>query len=386
MVIRNSVEPAMESAPASSREIAELSVIVPTLNERANVEPFLERLEEALGKVKWEVVFVDDDSRDGTAALVRQIANRDPRVRIVQRIGRRGLSSASIEGMLSTASPYIAVMDADLQHDESILPHMLEKLKADGLDLVVASRSVEGGSMGEFARKRVLLSGLGRKLSTIACRCELQDPMSGFFALDRRFLEEVAHRLSGLGFKILVDLVASSRRPVRLAEIPYRFRNRLRGESKLDISVGVEYLLLLADKLMGEVIPVRFALFVIVGAMGLLVHLAVLAVLHLAAGAPFLPAQIAATAVAMTFNFLLNNIITYRDRRLRGWKLVTGLALFYGACTVGAVSNFGLAQLALGAGVPWYVSGSVGMIVSSVWNYGVSAALTWRQGRARIRQ
>ena len=358
----------------------DLAVVIPTFNERANIVPLLERLRQCLSGVEWEAIFVDDNSPDGTAASIREIARTDPRVRVLQRIGRRGLASACIEGMLATAAQYIAVMDADLQHDESILPRMYERIKAGQLDLVVGSRNIEGGSMGEFAKERVVLSGLGSRLSRTVCKCDLSDPMSGFFIVSRLFFEEVVYRLSGVGFKILVDMVASAQRPVRFDEVPYTFRTRERGESKLDINVGLEYLQLLLDKVIGHIVPSRFVLFTIVGAFGIVVHLGVLALLYYYLGQKFLYAQAAATAVAMTFNFLLNNLTTFRDRRLRGFQIVTGLFTYYVACSIGAVTNFSFAQFLLTAGLPWYLAGLLGMAVSSVWNYGVNAIFTWRRG------
>ena len=362
--------------------MTELTVVIPTLNERANVELLLARLREALHGIAWEAVFVDDDSRDGTAALVRELSLRDPHVRIVQRIGRRGLSTAVIEGILASAAPYIAVIDSDLQHDERLLPRMLERLKAASLDIVVGSRHVSGGGVGEFSRSRVALSDLGKRLSRAICHHDLQDPMSGFFMLRRTFFDEVDHRLSGIGFKILLDLFASSRRPVRFEELPYTFRLRMHGESKLDTAVAVEYLLLLMDKSIGHVVPVRYAMFVAVGLLGLAVHLAVLGPLHYGTTMPFLEAQGIATLVSMASNFLLNNLITYRDRRLRGWAILSGFFSFLIACGIGAVINFGLAQLLLGSGFAWYVAGLAGMAVSSVWNFGMTAVFTWRRAQA----
>jgi dolichol-phosphate mannosyltransferase len=357
----------------------DLAVVIPTFNERANVVPLLERLRATLAGVQWEAVFVDDDSPDGTAASIREIGRIDPRVRVLQRIGRRGLASACIEGMLVTPAPYIAVMDADLQHDETVLPRMYQRIKTEQLDLVVGSRNIEGGGMGGFAKDRVALSGLGKRLSRTVAKCNLSDPMSGFFIVDRRFFEEVVYRLSGVGFKILVDLVASADRPVRFAEVPYTFRNRERGESKLDINVGLEYLQLLLDKVIGRFVPTRFVLFVMVGALGLCVHLAVLALLFYALGVDFRSAQAAATLVAMTFNFLVNNVTTFRDRRLRGARLVTGLLVYYVACAIGAITNLSFAEFLFHAGLPWYLAGLLGMAVSSVWNYGANVILTWRR-------
>ncbi len=332
--------------------------------------------------IEHEVIFVDDDSSDGTADTVRAIALDDPRVRILRRILRRGLASACIEGMMSTAAPYIAVMDADLQHDEAILPRMLSKLKQERLDLVVGTRNAEGGGMGNFSPGRIWLSNFGKKLSRTVSHCDLSDPMSGFFLVDRCFLEEVVHSVSGTGFKILLDLVASSKRPVRLGEIPYRFAARLHGESKLDISVGVEYIQLLLDKALGDLMPARFVLFGMVGAIGVGTHLVVLYAL-LKARQSFAVAQLWATYVVMTLNFFLNNAITYRDRRLRGTALLGGLTSFYIACSIGAFMNFQVATFGVQNGAPWYVAGLVGIAISSVWNYGVTAVFTWRRRSTR---
>jgi dolichol-phosphate mannosyltransferase len=359
----------------------ELAVVVPTYNERPNVRPLLDRIAAALPNVAWEVIFVDDDSRDGTAAEVCAIAIQDPRVRCLRRVGRRGLASAVIEGMMSTPAPYIAVMDADLQHDERILPRMLDRILDGNLDLVIASRHVEGGSMGEFGAMRVRLSELGRKLSQYVCRADLSDPMSGFFMVHKPFFESVVYNLSAVGFKILLDIVASSPRPVRFAEVPYTFRLRQFGESKLDINVGVEYMYLLLDKLVGHVVPVRFASFALVGGAGVLLHLLIVWALYHRLHTSFLAAQLTGTYVAMTLNFLLNNVFTFRDRRLRGRALALGFLSFVLACSVGAVANIGVAELLLRLQAPYLFAAVAGLVISSVWNYAVNEVFTWRKDR-----
>jgi dolichol-phosphate mannosyltransferase len=359
----------------------ELTVVVPTFKERPNVTVLLERLKTVLAHIAWEVVYVDDHSPDGTADAVREIAAIDRRVRVIERIGRRGLSSACVEGMMTSSAPYIAVMDADLQHDETALPEMLRKIEAEKLDVVIASRRMAGGSMGDFAKERVKLSDMGSRLSKLVCRCEVTDPMSGFFVVESRFFRTLVPRLTGSGFKILVDILASSPIAPRVGEVPYRFRTRQLGESKLDVNVQLEYIFLVVDKLVGKWLPTRFALFVLVGALGVVVHLAVLAPLYLNHRHHFPQAQLIATAVAMTFNFLLNNMVTFRDRRLRGWRIVTGLVTFYAACSLGAVINVAFANLLIHQGIPWYVAGTAGTGISSVWNYGVNAVLTWRRSR-----
>jgi len=365
----------------SSERPVELAIIIPAYNERENVAPMLAALETALVGIEWEVIFVDDNSPDGTAEAIRTVAITDRRVRVLERIGRRGLSSACIEGMLSTPASYIAVLDADLQHDESILPEMLRRMKSKQLDIVVGSRKVAGGSTGDFPPTRVWLSSMGSRISRLMLHCEVADAMSGFFLVDRVFFKQVVHRLTGSGFKILLDLATSSPRPVKVEEVPYRFRTRQRGESKLDVNAELEYLFLVVDKVVGRYIPTRFAVFVLVGSLGLVVHLATLGLLYYRLHRGFAFSQALATVSAMTFNFLLNNLVTFRDRRLKGRRLVSGLLTFYAACSIGALTNVSFAQFMLGSGAPWYLAGISGMAISSVWNYGVNTIFTWRRDR-----
>ena len=360
------------AAPDGSPAQAELVVVIPTLNERDNIRPLLALLDEALAGLAWETVFVDDDSTDGTAAAVWAVGNA--RVRCLQRIGRRGLSTACVEGALSSAAPLILVMDADLQHDERIIPAMVAAIR--DADVVVGSRYVAGGGTGEWAAGRVRISGIATTLGRALCQAEVADPMSGFFLIRRPvFLEAVRH-LSGQGFKILLDLLASSPVPLRVVEVPYIFRTRQHGESKLDAMVAWEFGLLLLDKTVGRVLPVRFVLFVAVGSLGLALHLAVL---RLALGWGFETAQILATALAIGLNFVGNNWLTYRDKRLRGWRFVRGLASFYVICGVGAAANVGVANYAVAHERSWWVAGLAGAALGSVWNYAVSSVYTWRR-------
>lgn len=356
----------------------DLAVVVPTYNERGNVPELIARLQRVLRGFEWELIFVDDDSPDGTSDLIREYAARDRRIRLLHRIGRRGVASACIEGMLATPAQTIAVMDSDLQHDESILPEMIERLRSQNLDVVVATRNGEGGCMGDFAPARVRLSTLGKKLSSFVCRCNVSDPMSGFFVVSRAYFHRVVERLQDGGFKILVDMLASSDRPVRLGEVGYRFRNRTWGESKLDANAAVECLFLIVNKLLGGLAPPRFAAFALVGLSGLAVHLSCLAFLFRVEHLGFDTAQVLATFAAMTVNFFLNNLVTYYDRRLRGSRMWAALATFWVACSFGVLANVSSAHSLLRLHMPWYLAGLAGAAVSSVWNYAANQILTWR--------
>ena len=355
----------------------ELAIVIPVLNEADNVAPLVERLTRALAGIRWEAIFVDDDSPDGTADVVRALARLQGNLRCVQRLGRRGLSSACIEGILSSAAPYIAVMDGDLQHDEMLLRQMLAKIRAERLDVVVASRYTDAGSVGDWQRSRVVISDIAGRLSRLVVKADLTDPMSGFFMVERKAFAAAMRSLTGQGFKILLDLFASSPRPLAFAEVPLSFRQRLHGESKLDTLVAWEYLMLVLQKLVGPAVPVRFLLFSSIGALGIGTHLLTLWFgTHMLAIA-FPVAQAIATVIAMTGNFLLNNLFTYRDRRLRGRRLVTGLISFYAVCGAGGAANVGVASYVAGGHHSWWLAGLAGAAVSVVWNYAMSSIFTW---------
>ncbi len=360
----------------------ELAVVIPTFNEAGNVAEVVRRLDRALAGRGWEAIFVDDDSPDGTAEAVRRIAIEDPRIRVIRRIGRRGLSSACVEGMLATAAPAIAVIDGDLQHDERLLPAMLDALWREDADIVVGSRYVDGGGVGEWNSRRVAVSRLATRLGQLAIGVTLTDPMSGFFLLRRETIEAAAHDLSGVGFKILLDIFASSPAPLKAVEIPYTFRPREVGESKLDNAAAMDFAVMLLDKTVGRYVPVKFLIFSAVGGLGLVIHLMALFLGHRLGGLEFGVAQTIATLTAMTFNFFVNNTLTYRDRRLRGWAMLRGWASFSLACSVGAIANIGIAvyvfeNWAAGGALTWVWSAVAGVLVGAVWNYAVTAVYTW---------
>lgn len=365
----------------------ELSIIVPCYNERANVAPMIARLDAALAGIAWEAIYVDDDSPDGTTEAVREIARHDPRVRCLCRVGRRGLASAVIEGALASSARYVAVIDADLQHDETRLPDMLARLRAGAADVVVASRFAEGGdAAGLSAQWRHTLSAVAIGLAQRMMGVRLTDPMSGYFMLPQALFERLAPRLTGQGFKILLDLLLSAPAPLRVSEVGARFRPRAEGESKLSPLVMLQFGGLLLDKALHGLVPLRFVSFAMVGAFGVLVHLAVLEAMA-QSGAGFTAAQTAATLVAMAANFQLNNLITYRDQRLRGGRLWRGLALFMLVCGLGAIANIGIARaLYLGGNAGSVPAGAVGAVIGVVWNYTMSTTLVWGRRSAFLKR
>jgi dolichol-phosphate mannosyltransferase len=356
----------------------ELTIVIPTLNESGNISPLLDRLRKTLQGVAWEVLFVDDDSTDDTRARITHEAQSDTRVRLLHRIGRRGLSSACVEGMLASVAPVLAVMDADLQHDETLLPKMLDAVKTQQADLVVGSRYMQGGDIGDWSATRARISQLatlmGRKLAG-----DLTDPMSGFFMIRRSAFDLAVRNLSAIGFKILLDIVASAKQPLKVVELPFTFGQRVAGESKLDASVSGQFVMLLLDKWIGHLVPVRFVMFSAIGLLGLVVHLVALWVALNVFKLPFAWAQGAATLVAIVNNFALNNLFTFRDKRLHGFALVRGFLTFLVVCALGALANVGVASYVYGDDESaWWLAGIAGAAMSAVWNYAVTSVLTWR--------
>jgi dolichol-phosphate mannosyltransferase len=365
--------------PAQAVGLPQLSVVIPTFNERDNVTTLFRRLEKTLAGIPFEAIFVDDNSPDGTWQVLRELSREDSRVRCIRRIGRRGLSGACIEGILASSAPCAAVIDADLQHDETQLPKMLALLQGGEFDLVIGSRYIEGGSADSFNRHRAGASALATEVAKRALKVEVADPMSGFFMIRRDRFEQLAPQLSTQGFKILLDVVATAHGALRIKEVPYTFGSRLHGESKLDSMVALDFLGLVLAKLTNDVVSLRFLLFAMVGSLGLIVHLAALYAALEIFHAPFAEAQACGALCAMTSNFILNNFLTYRDQRLKGFAILRGLLLFYLVCSVGLFANVGVAFSVYDQQPIWWLAGAAGALMGVVWNYAMSGLFVWRK-------
>jgi dolichol-phosphate mannosyltransferase len=373
-----SAQPPRADASAAVRSAPELTIVVPTFNEKANIPLLVERLAQLLTSCDWEVMFVDDNSPDGTAAAARAIGANDSRVRCIRRIGRRGLAGACLEGMLASQARYVAVMDADLQHDEGLLVPMLEALRAGRADVAVASRYLYGGSAAGLSKQRSRVSRGSNTLVRLLLGIDLTDPMSGHFMIRRDALEAIAPSLSTQGFKILLDILATARGSLRTTELPSTFRERQHGESKLDSKIALDFAALVTAKLTNDAVSARFLLFCMVGLTGIGIHLSILSAL-LITNLSFGAAQAFATIGAIAWNFVLNNLFTYRDQRLTGWHFVTGLIRFQVICAIGAISNVGIATWIYDYDETWWIAGLGGALIGTVWNFVVSAALVWRQ-------
>ncbi len=354
-----------------------VTIVVPAYCECENLRPLVASLHTAMEGVDWHVVVVDDDSSDGSYDELIALALEDPHVRFIRRVGRRGLSSACLEGMGVTASDFIAVMDADMQHDEAKLPEMLRILLAGEADVVVGSRYIHGGSVGQWNAIRRYVSRVATRIGCLLSRAKITDPMSGFFMIRREVYEQCVRKMSGKGFKILLDMLMSSPEPLRVQEVSYTFRPRTRGESKLDVVVALEYLYLVIEKAIGRYVPVRFVLYLGVGLTGLVFHLVILSVAYRVMDFAFVSAQLSATLAAMVSNFFINNSLTYRAIRLRGFRMFSGMLMYAAICSIGVVANVQTANYLFQTGITWWFAGIVGAGLGAVWNYAVSSHLVW---------
>ena len=353
--------------------------MVPCYNERANVAPLIARLDAALYGIAWEVVYVDDNSPDGTAAEVRRIAQTDRRVRCIRRIGRRGLASAVIEGALSSSAQYVAVIDGDLQHDETKLPDMLAALRSGQHDLAVGSRHVAGGDDAGLANRwRHMLSDGGIRLAQFFLPVRLTDPMSGFFMLPRPLFEQLAARLTGQGFKILLDLALSSPAPLRVIEIPFVFHERVAGESKLDALVLTQFAGLLLDKVFGGLLPLRFISFALVGALGVLVHLTMLTSMLKFAGLRSKRHRPSPRWLpwCSTSSSTTRSPTAISACAARGCGAGCCCSCWSAALVRSPISA---SPIRCTRPTPsWTIAGAIGAVIGVVWNYAVSATLVWR--------
>ncbi len=361
----------------------ELSIVIPTFNESENVGEIVKRLSATLKGIGWEIIFVDDNSPDGTADVVRELSRSEPRVRLISRHNRRGLASAVVEGALAASTDIIAVMDGDLQHDETVLPGMYENVRSGEADLVSASRFLtEDGADGLSSQTRVAISNSGIKLSNMIFKMDMTDPLTGFFVVKRDVVEEALPYLSELGFKILMDLVVSSKPRPRIKEVPFKFRERQHGESKLDNRVMYDFFLFFIEKRIASILPLpaRFISFALINSVGILIHLAVLIPLITVMGQGFFAkGQLIATIVAMAFNYAVNNLITYSDRQLKGAKFYVGFIVFCVLCSVGVWANVGVAtNMVEGPGTLNYILPAIGgALITVVWNYVATGAFVW---------
>lgn len=356
----------------------DISIIIPTFNEAENIPILINRLQEVLLRMDYEVIVVDDNSPDGTAAVVKDLAKGAKNISCIERVGRKGLSSAVIEGIRSSKGEFLVIMDADLQHDERIIPEMFNVCSRDTLDLVVGSRYAAGGDVGQFGKFRSRISSMATALSSKVIGVKIKDPLSGFFIVRKSFVLPLLEKLSGKGFKILLDIVLTAEKAPKIEEVPFVFGVRNAGKSKLSPVVALEFLILLIEKKFLIPLPLDFVSYMLVGLFGVLVHLAVLSLSLWVFALEFGPAQFFATLSAIASNFFLNNRYTFFQKSIVGRKMIRALFHFYFLCLIGLMINLAISSNIYAYGWPWYLAGFVGTLISAFWNYMSSKLVVWR--------
>lgn len=360
----------------------DLSIVVPTYNESENIPLLLEKLDAALDNIDYEVIVVDDDSPDKTWEIAQNISNVDNRVKVIRRLDAKGLSGAVTAGMLESNGSAIAVMDADMQHDERILPDMYRLIANGECDICVGSREAQGGSYGDWSIERKLVSFFAKILANIALGPSVKDPMSGFFALSRNYFESTVGKVNPSGFKILLEFIARGESP-QIREVGYTFRKRIHGETKLTATVAIEYLLALIDLRFGWLIPNNFVKFAFVGVTGSLVNLSGFAVAQsLGISMPF--SVYIGVQLAILWTYFGNNIFTFSPIRYRGLKFFKGLLLYQIVGAYGLIVQYSVVDTivsnwpAVNSSL-WslYLAYLVGVCFAAIGNYFLHTHYTW---------
>ncbi len=361
-----------------------LSLILPTYNEAQNLPELLPKVHAVLGGLPHEIIVVDDDSPDGTWKVAQELGKTMEDLHVIRRVGRRGLSSAVIEGFLAAKGDVFAVMDADGQHDMALLTQLTNAITS-GADIAIGSRYVEGGSVGQWDERRFFLSRLATRMALGVCRVKVKDPMSGFFAIRRETFEAALPHLNPKGFKILLDLLVHVPADAKAMELPFTFATRMHGESKLSRRVQLEFLEYLYDVTVGKYIPLTFVKYCMVGALGVIVNLISYTALdRIISGveAPtlfgFSLAVLGAIEISIFFNFCLNNWWTFAHTKLRGVAAVLGFLKYNVACGFGALANVAVSGFLYSRGFGELESVILGACAGMVWNYTMSRMFTWR--------
>ncbi|MCB0952412.1 MAG: glycosyltransferase family 2 protein [Microthrixaceae bacterium] len=375
-----------------------VSVITPTFNEVENLPVLVPRIHAALGDTPHEIVIADDNSPDRTWAVAEEIAAGDDSVVVLRRFHDHGLSAAVLDGMSAARAPYLAVIDADLQHDPSVLGEMLARLRAGDADVVVGSREADGGGYGEWSARRRFVSWVAAGIARLFLRVPTGDPMSGYFMLTRGAYESTAAEINPLGFKILLEFIGRNR-ALRVQDVGYTFANRVHGETKLKPSVIRSYLLAVAELRLGRQINPVFFLYVLVGILGVAVN-SVLFTLFEALGFPRIDTGlnealdpiyssfVASVVLTTLLLFVINNEFTFWEQRYRGWRTI-GALLLYGVMTgVGTLVHVavfswlqetGFLFNLIGDDAARVVHNLVGAMVALVVNWYLNTTFVWRR-------
>ncbi len=354
-----------------------LSLVIPTYNEAASIAPLVERINGALSKFNYEIVFVDDDSGDGTAEIASKLSARYP-IKVIVRKGKRGLATAVVDGLKQADGSVVAVMDADLQHPPEVIPDLLKEAE-NGADVVIASRYVRGGECQNWSLARAVISRgaifLAHLLLPLTRR--VSDPVSGFFLFRKSVVAGAGLRPAG--YKILLEILIEGKYR-KVTEVPYTFHSRRQGKSKLGSRQQIDYLRHVYSlmKRKGELL--RFVKFCLVGASGVLVNMGLLWLLTEFAGLFYLLSAAISIESSIISNFTLNDYFTFPDRRLKGGRnFLKRLVKFNMVSLVGLGLNMTVLWLLTSVlGVYYLLSNLCGIAAAILWNYVVNFWWTWK--------
>jgi dolichol-phosphate mannosyltransferase len=360
----------------------EISVILPTYNEALNLPLIIPRLQAVLKPFSYEILIMDDNSPDGTYELAERLAADTPQIRAVRRLANRGLSQAVAEGFSVAKGKFMLVMDADMQHDETVIPDFIARFRA-GADIVVGTRKAHGGAIENWSYMRRFISWGATRLAEIFLPQTCSDPMSGYFGLSRSFYNRISAEINPRGFKILLEILARARHAT-IAEVGYTFRPRQHGESKLTASVALAYLVALYDLKFGRYLPLRFVKYALVGVSGICVNALMFWLSRNCFAMRDSHSLIMAILVSIASNFFLNNHFTFSDRRLTGFRnLLWGYLKYNFICLGGAFINYAITMnLRQEFALNIDLANLVGVGVATFWNYFINLNLTWGQKTA----
>jgi dolichol-phosphate mannosyltransferase len=375
-----------------------VSVITPTYDEAENLPELVRRIHESLANVPHEIIVADDNSPDRTWAVAESLAADDETITVLRRFHDPGLSAAVLDGMSAARGSYLAVIDADLQHDPAALAPMLEMLRSGNADVAVGSRESEGGGYGEWSTQRRFVSWVATAIAKVFLRVPTDDPMSGYFMLTRDAYESTAAQINPMGFKILLEFIGRNR-DLRVGEVGYEFANRVHGRTKLNRSIIRSYLLAVAELRLGRQVDPVFLLYVMVGALGLVVN-STLFTLFEALGFPLIntgvnealdpiySSFVASVAVTTLLLFVVNNEFTFWEQRYTGWKMLPALLLFGLMTLVGTLVHVavfswlqetGFALALLGADAARVLHNLIGATVALVVNWYLNTSFVWKR-------
>ena len=357
-----------------------LSIILPTYNESSNIERVINELLTLNTRHKIEIIVVDDDSPDGTSEIVREKAQVEQRIKLIRRVGRSGLASAIKEGLFDASGEYAVVMDSDGQHETKAIINTITYLEKD-IDIVVGSRFHHDAQIKGLSKKRTrgsILANRAARISLGGHYTDLTDYMSGFFAIKHDKLLPYIRKVDVEGFKFLFELLAVSKGNLKTKEIPLSFQERNFGKSKLDIAIFWDFLISVLHTITLRILPRRAISFGLVGCTGIVVQLSVTFLIMNLGRQDFTTALPAAVTLAACSNYLINNALTFRHRRLKGKQLINGLGKFLIVSSLPIIANIGLAS----AAYPYLSNNSnlaqiVGILVAFIWNYAASSKLVW---------